>query len=304
MALSKDGSAYRRLGGGVAYEDDPTVHYSWDSNVPNSGTVAEGDLIALWDEAGLIGVSVIESIERWPDTKEVGRCPRCGGTSYEGRKTMSPTYRCYNKECGELFDHPSMKTVEVTRYRGDYAESWVDLDGLLDAPTLRSLCVSPKNQNSFRPLRIDDFRKALAAKATGDVLKLVDSTSGQVTGGHKNAVVRVRLGQGAFRAQLLADGEICAFSGPVPAAALDACHLYSYAKLGKHTDGGGLLLRKDLHHLFDRGLIRVDPQSLKLLVDPGIRDYPAYASLHGADLQLTPSTKQLGWLKLHWQQWN
>ena len=35
LTLCKVGASYRRLGGGVAYEDDPASHYSWDSNVPN-----------------------------------------------------------------------------------------------------------------------------------------------------------------------------------------------------------------------------------------------------------------------------
>jgi hypothetical protein len=168
-------------------------------------------VIALWDDGGLIGVSVIESIDTSPGTKDIGRCPGCGGTSYEARKTLSPTYRCYNSDCGELFDQPTMTTVDVTKYHSNHAESWIDLDGLLDGATLRSLCVSPRNQNSFRPLRIDDFRQAISAKAAGNVLHILDSVSEQIAGGHQHRVVRVRLGQGTFRAKLLAEyGEVCA----------------------------------------------------------------------------------------------
>ena len=271
---------------------------------PTTPSVAAGDVIALWDEAGLIGVSVIEFIKQASGTKDIGRCPRCGGTSFEARKTMSPTYRCYNTACGELFDDPTLETVEVITYRSNHAESWIDLEGILDGPTLRSLCVSPKNQNSFRPLRVNDFRQAISAKTPGDVLHIVDSVSNQIAGGHKTQVVRVRLGQAAFRSKLLAEyKEVCAFSGPVPAAALDACHLYRYADVGVHEDQGGLLLRKDLHHLFDAGLITVDPNG-RLALHAKIASFPAYAPLHQSVIQVSPTNKQRRWLAEHRAFWS
>ena len=149
-------------------------------------------------------------------------------------------------------------------------------------------------------MRVDDFRRALATNATGHALHILDAVSGQVAGGHKQQIVRVRIGQGAFRAKLLAEyGEVCALSGPVPAIALDACHLYSYAKVGEHHNDGGLLLRKDLHRLFDEGRILVDPKSLSLLVHPDVRAFPAYAPLHETRLHAGLNVKQESWLKLH-----
>jgi len=304
LALSKAADDYRRLVGSEHYDDDPASHYSWDSTVPNHGKVGKGDLIALWDLETLLGISVIESIERWPDTKMVGRCPNtsCGKASIEARKTLEPKYRCY--DCGELFDEPTRITIDVTRYRSDHAESWVDLNGLLDAPTLRSLCVSPKSQNSFRPLNIEAFRAAVSAKSEAEVFQLVDTVSAQISGGHKEVPVRVRIGQAAFRAHLLKKyGEVCAFTGPAPKVVLDACHLYRYAKLSVHEDEGGLMLRRDLHSLFDQGLITVDADFV-IHVAESVRSYPPYAWLHGSPLRVKPSPKQVVWLAEHWHQWH
>lgn len=106
-----------------------------------------------------------------------------------------------------------------------------------------------------------------------------------ILGGHKHALVRVRVrvGQGAFRQKLLSEqGAVCAFSGPVSADVLEAAHPYSYANLGEHRDEGGLLLRRDLHRLFDLGRIAVDPESLQLDVDGGTRSHAPYDGLHGA----------------------
>ncbi len=301
LALSKQAEDYRRLVGAEHYDDDPASHYSWDSTVPNHANVKQSDFIALWDLETLLGISVIESIQQWTDEKSVGRCPECGKASYEPRKTMTPKYRCY--DCGALFDDPTLQTIPVTKYRSNHAESWVDLNGLLDAPTLRSLCVSPKSQNSFRPLRLEDFRTAVSAKTEGDVFRIVDTVSTQIAGGHKEVPVRVRVGQAAFRAHLLKKyGEVCAFTGPTPKIVLDACHLYKYAELSVHEDEGGLLLRRDLHSLFDQGLITVDAESV-IHVAEAVRSYGPYGSLHGSPLRVKPSPKQATWLAEHWHQW-
>lgn len=61
-------SDYRRLGGSTKYDDDPTSHYSYDSNVANSLQVAVGDRLVFWDEESLIGASTVASIDQRPGT--------------------------------------------------------------------------------------------------------------------------------------------------------------------------------------------------------------------------------------------
>ena len=58
--------------------------------------------------------------------------------------------------------------------------------------------------------------------------------------------------------------------------------------LGPETNHvtNGLLLRADLHTLFDTLLLAVDPETLAILVSPRIKD-PAYRSLHGQTLRRT-----------------
>ena len=114
---------------------------------------------------------------------------------------------------------------------------------------------------------------------------------------------RARLGQDQFRANLLAKfGSVCAISGPTPPQALDACHLYSYAGLAVHLDGGGLLLRTDVHRLFDLGLISINPSSKKVWVSEVVRSSPSYSELNGAAAHVALGKRELKWLKLHWAQ--
>jgi hypothetical protein len=91
-------------------------------------------------------------------------------------------------------------------------------------------------------------------------------------------------------------------TGPTPPAALEAAHLYSYAEVGEHHDHGGLLLRRDLHNLFDTGLLAVDPGALTVDVDPEIQIFPSYAELNGRPLGVTVTARQRQWLGAHWQQ--
>lgn len=48
----------------------------------------------------------------------------------------------------------------------------------------------------------------------------------------------------------------------------------------------GLLLRSDIHTLFDLDLIGIDPSSLKLFLNEMIKKDPEYKILHGKSLKL------------------
>jgi putative restriction endonuclease len=71
---------------------------------------------------------------------------------------------------------------------------------------------------------------------------------------------KVRLGQGAFRV-LVTDSyqRRCAISGERTLPVLQAAHIRPYAQQGPHDIRNGLLLRSDIHTLFDDGYITVTP---------------------------------------------
>ena len=74
-------------------------------------------------------------------------------------------------------------------------------------------------------------------------------------------LVRPRLGQGAFRL-LVTDTyhRRCAVTQERTLPALDAAHVRPYAEGGAHDVTNGLLLRRDIHSLFDRGYVTVIPE--------------------------------------------
>jgi hypothetical protein len=126
----------------------------------------------------------------------------------------------------------------------------------------------------------------------------------QPEGGRRERTVKVRVGQRKFRQLLLSRfGEVCAISGPQPQQVLEAAHLYSYADEEFHDPFGGLLLRRDIHRLFDAGLICIDPEHLTIHVDEQVRANPTYGALHEAGVQVNNlSERSVTWLRLHWTQ--
>lgn len=93
-----------------------------------------------------------------------------------------------------------------------------------------------------------------------------------------------RQGQPAFRAELMkAYGGRCAISGCDVSHVLQAAHIDPVAHGGRDHVSNGLLLRADLHNLFDKTLIWIDGRN-HVRVDPKLRD-TEYAEFDGVLLR-------------------
>ena len=73
-------------------------------------------------------------------------------------------------------------------------------------------------------------------------------------------LIRPRLGQGAFRL-IVADAyeKRCAITGEKTLPVLEAAHIKPVSNGGEHRIDNGLLLRSDLHKLFDLGYATITP---------------------------------------------
>ena len=101
-------------------------------------------------------------------------------------------------------------------------------------------------------------------------------------------LVTPRLGQGTFRVSVTdAYGRSCAVTGEHSLPVLEAAHIRAYADDGPHDVRNGILLRADLHRLFDKGYITVTPE-LQLEVSSRLKqDYSngrSYYPLHGRSI--------------------
>lgn len=85
-------------------------------------------------------------------------------------------------------------------------------------------------------------------------------------------LTRGRLGQGAFRVLVTeAYQRRCAVTGERTLPVLEAAHIQPFAEHGPHSVSNGLLLRSDLHTLFDRGYLTVT-EDLRVEVSKRIRE--------------------------------
>jgi len=128
----------------------------------------------------------------------------------------------------------------------------------------------------------------LKAEQAGEDSAGVRYSSGQI--------IYPRLGQGAFKVLVTeAYHRRCAISGEKTLPVLEAAHIKPYSLEGPHSTSNGLLLRKDIHTLFDRGYITID-EDLHIEVSKRIKeDYGngrEYYAFHGKKLAEIPDNIQ------------
>ena len=135
----------------------------------------------------------------------------------------------------------------------------------------------PKNLQSRKKYNTDDtegralweqVQERLSRQSARENVVLV-SEGGARYG--EPTLVTPRLGQDAFRAIVTDLYGRCAVTRERTLPALDAAHIRPYSEGGEHTTTNGLLLRKDVHSLFDKGYVTVTP-SLDFAVSARIKE--------------------------------
>ncbi len=127
----------------------------------------------------------------------------------------------------------------------------------------------------------------------------------RVDGGVRPAQIIARRGQGAFRLMVMdAYDRRCAVTGERTLPVLEAAHIRPFAETREHDVRNGILMRSDIHRLYDRGLVTVSPD-LTFRVSRSIeRDYSnglIYYALDGnairvpSDERSRPDLESLAW---------
>jgi len=158
------------------------------------------------------------------------------------------------------------------------------------------LKLQPEWAAYFDLLAKDSPLKAAAIAAAKAAAKDKDDfIPGNKEDGRKRAMMEIvrRQGQPKFRRALMkAYNSKCAISRCAVTETLQAAHITPY--LGPNTNHvkNGLLLRADIHTLYDLGLITIDPDTMRAQVSSLIRASD-YGALHGRRLQVpTRATKR------------
>jgi putative restriction endonuclease len=140
------------------------------------------------------------------------------------------------------------------------------IDALLDFEIVKILTPDAADSENFDALNIKDARARI------------------------NRVIAARRGQQVFRLMLLnAYNRKCAVTGCDIGDLLEAAHIVPYRGPQTNHVQNGLLLRSDIHTLFDCGLIAIDLASNSIVLSSRLAR-SSYRSLAGRKLR---STKQL-----------
>lgn len=310
----------RQYGGNSGYEDDLTIVYKYDSKVPNHKKVQVGDFAVLRGKKSVLGTAVVNRIEERLGPKTFNRCPKCNTTSIRHRPSMSPAWRCdvHRHE----FDEPVVSEIEVRLFEALFEGSFVALERDLAVDHLREIAINRNDQHAIQRLDLGQLEDLLAEDeiAKSNLLGVVSSSvlkpdeaeedeaefAPSMTDNRERTLraIKCRRGQRKFRNRILKRyGRTCVVSGCQVEELLEAAHILPYRGEEYNHPSNGLLLRSDLHTLFDLGLLRIQPGSLKISIGESIDD-PNYRQFHGQCLnvsaRLPPSEDALSLL---WRGW-
>ncbi len=276
-------SGRRQYGGNTGYEDDLAKVYRYDSDVSNSRRLSRGDVVLLRDPLKLLGVARVEQVTSGQGSKRRLRCPKCRKTEIKERITKKPHWRCYR--CYHEFDVPVEEEVVVTRYKARFGETFRRPQTEIGVSEIKKVALRPNDQLSIEELDPDRLVQAIGSKVPylADLIRdsaQVRSLDPEDADEHDNKAldgnlppiehreriltsIRIRRGQQKFRKQLIRRYDArCMISGCDLIDILEAAHIWPYRHFTNNRPDNGLLLRADLHTLFDLNHMGINPATL------------------------------------------
>jgi len=281
------------------YADRDGHSYQYDNHVQNHKQVETGDLLFVRSRTSLEGVGRISRIEASSGEKTLACCPRCGRPVLRG---SAPQLRC---KSGHVFPEPEYKTIGVTKYRALFGGDWLPVKPGLSTVEIKrfylrrsTLAIMPANRDG-----LIDFVGGWSPEVhdrllswSGRTPRLTDDAAdnepdltpwGEDRRRAALRLIRLRRGQRSFRDALLNRyGRRCVITGCPLVGVLEAAHLRPYRGEGDNHPSNGLLLRSDLHTLFDLDLIGINPDHHRIVIHPTLRG-TEYEQYDGEELKVS-----------------
>ena len=204
---------------------------------------------------------------------------------------LSDTISRYRNRNGMVSENPSIGCIALTDVVFFDESDWFDPPGRWNAIVSgRSFSVQSDEGRAL----YENAMIRMMGKEVAEVTSGVISDSREITKPRYAAsMTKHRLGQGSFR-MLVADAyqRRCAISGEKTMPVLQAAHIKPYSEDGPHLVSNGLLLRSDIHTLFDAGYITVTPDYRVMVSKRMNADYgngKIYYAYQGQSLSVLPS---------------
>lgn len=262
-----------RYWGNDGYHDDSSTFYRYDSSVPNHKQVKVGDIVIVTNRDKVLGISVINTITTRDISKKRNKCAHleCDAKKIHYRKTLTPRWRCDN---GHEFNSPREVFHPAKEFIAKYDSQY---QGIADIPMakLTTETLRPNGQLSIQEVNLhwaaqllespSTFTFSLGAVDADDTPNLVDGDQRDIV----SRQIRQRRGQKKFRDELLKSNPVCAVTGCELIDILEAAHIEAYRNESHNHISNGVLLRSDIHTLFDLNLCAIDPRTNKVHFSEG-----------------------------------
>ncbi|MFP2908577.1 HNH endonuclease [Pyxidicoccus sp. 3LFB2] len=285
----------REYAGNAGYADEPESVYRYDSFVPNHRNVVEGDLMVLRNKERVLGIANVVRLERSKGTKRLSRCPQCGIATIKERKEKRPRYRCREKH---TFDKPRVTVEKCTHFAAWFDGTFKPVEGVIPVEAVRPACPRFNGQLAMQQVVLDSLEGAAKSlRRLSETVPVVrprgipvaaDAPEEPYALNARDERARVpreinaRRGQPAFRKKLLERFKnTCVVTGCRLPDLLEAAHIAPYRGQKDHHPSNGLLLRTDIHTLFDLDLLGIEPETLKVHLHPRVEGsgYEAWAGV-------------------------
>lgn len=312
LALSL--GAEREYAGNVGYADELDTVYRYDSFVPNHRQLAVGHLLILCDRKAVLRVAGLSRIISFDEPKRLRRCPECKIASIKVRKNKRPAYKC---RAGHQFDTPIETSEDCTHFEAYFDGACLHVPGDIPVHMVRQACPRFNRQLAIQQLdmeRLEGKAKllrtlsaALRPSRQGTPLFAHDAEEDAYVPDHEDErevtlrQIRSRRGQQAFREALrMRFEDTCLVTRCRLPDLLEAAHIVPYRGEKDHHPSNGLLLRADIHTLFDLNLLGINPVTLQVHLHPRIQGL-GYDAFAGHALACEPGLLSSEALKSRWK---
>lgn len=131
---------------------------------------------------------------------------------------------------------------------------------------------------------IDDFQKFINEAKDDELQKI-------------QVWINQRKNQNKFKLSLLKKyNSQCLISKIKIPELIEAAHIFPHSKSGQNNIANGILLRSDLHTLFDCGLLSINPENFKVIIDKSLQK-TEYQKFHDLKVDLCEESKEFLLLK-------
>ncbi len=312
LALSL--GAEREYAGNVGYEDRLDTVYRYDSFVPNHRQIAQGDLLILCDRKSVLRVAEVSRLVSREQTKTLRRCPVCRVATIKARKNKEPKYKC---RAGHLFETPIETTEPCTHFAAYFDGACLAVRRDIPVQEVRRACPRFNGQLAIQAVeleRLEGSARGLlevvaALHSTPEVSVLVAHDAldeAYVPDGYDareviRRQIRARRGQQKFRQELRKRfQDTCLVTRCRLPDLLEAAHISPYRGDKDHHLSNGLLLRADIHTLFDLELLGIEPATLQICLHPKIKGM-GYDAFAGKPLECAPGVLSRDALEARWK---